>query len=122
MVIATACASSPCVAQVDLTIRIEGDCPGRITMTWEGATPDRYAGLCFSQSLGQVTLPDPLCAGTVLGLGTRGLRLLRWFEVGPEGMGETTGRAAPLACGGYLQMLVNGYPRCQTSNVVQLPE
>lgn len=105
----------------NLAIAVEGDCPGRITVRWEGATPDRWAGLWFSRSQGSFTLPGP-CAGTVLGLGPNGLRLARVFQSGPEGEGVMAGRAPSYACGGYLQMIVQDGNPCTTSNVVQIPQ
>lgn len=81
----------------NLAIAVEGDCPGRITVRWEGATPDRRAGLWFSRSQGSFTLPGP-CAGTVLGLGSNGLRLAKIFQSGPDGGGVMAGRVPSLAC------------------------
>ncbi len=104
-----------------LSIALAGSCPGRVTMHWEGAMPDSLAGLLFSRSRGNYTMNEP-CPGTVLGLGTSGLRLVRYFRTGLNGAGELSGTASPLACGGYLQMVVaDGLP-CTTSNVAQIPQ
>ncbi len=103
------------------TISLEGQCPGQLTMRWDGATPDRPAGLCFAFNTGNYTLPGT-CQGTVLGLGSHQLQLVTSFRTGPEGSGSLAGPVPRRACGGYLQMIVvQGFP-CPTSNVVQIPQ
>ncbi len=62
------------------------------------------------------------CAGTTLGLGSSGLRLVKVFATGADGEGRLTGVAPPFACGGYLQMVVADGNPCTTSNVVQIPQ
>ncbi len=105
-----------------LVIGVHGQCPGRIVVNWEGAAPNEWAGLWFSQSRGEVTLPQGPCGHTVLGLGTSGLRLVRIFRSGPDGAGELGGRAPTAACGGFVQMIVQDGIPCTTSNVVQIPQ
>lgn len=104
-------------------ISIEGDCPGRVTFRWEGASPNQTAALAYSHATGNYVLPGPPCDGTTLRLGSSGIRLVRTFRTGPEGSGQMVGRAAAFACGGYLQVIViEGNRPCPTSNVVQIPQ
>ncbi len=106
----------------DLVISLEGDCPGRLSMSWDGATPNEMSALWFSREQGEYRLPVGICGGTTLDLGPHGLHLARVFNSGAEGQGVLSGRVRQAACGGYLQMMVDdGYP-CTTSNVVQIPQ
>ncbi len=104
-----------------LTLTLEGVCPGRLSVAWEGATPDRPAGLLYADATGNFLISFEHCEGTILGLSIHGLRLVRLLNTGPDGAGELTGRAAPLACGGFLQLVVYDQRPCTTSNVVQIP-
>lgn len=114
--------SNPCIANAnDLTISVGGECPGTVDFAWQGATPNRTAGLCYSRETGRYVLPGPPCSGTTLGLGPSGIRLVRAFRTGSGGEGQYLARAAAQACGGYLQLLVIDEPECQTSNVAQIP-
>ncbi len=105
----------------DPAISLMGDCPGQVEVRWSGATASRIAVLCFSQELGDYLLPGGPCGGTLLGLGSRGIRVARYFRTGPNGEGAIRGHAAPIACGGYLQMVVVDASPCTTSNVAQIP-
>lgn len=108
------------VAGAQVVISIEGDCPGRISVRWEHAAPDEWAGLLFAMNTGNYVLPH-ICQGTVLGLGSHQLQLVRAFRTGPQGQGEMAGPAPLRVCGGYLQVLVvDGI--CSTSNVAQIPQ
>ena len=102
-------------------ISIEGSCPGAVRFRWEGAAPNEWAGLLYSDERGTITLSQP-CGGTVIGLGPRGLRLVSVFRTSANGAGVANGQADSRSCGGFLQLVVqDGYP-CTTSNVVQVPE
>ncbi len=104
----------------NLTISIEGECPGAITLRWEGATPNRHMGIAFALETGTYVIPTP-CGGTQLGLGTNGLRLVAILQTRRDGQGIVTGTAAPDSCGGFLQAVVMDGNPCATSNVVQIP-
>lgn len=105
----------------DLTIAIEGECPGAITLRWAGATPNRHMGIAFALETGTYIIPTP-CGGTQLGLGTRGLRLVAVVQTRRDGQGFVTGAAAPDSCGGFLQSVVMDGNPCTASNVVQIPQ
>lgn len=114
-------ANALCTDPDSLTISLDGACPGLLVFHWEGATPNRTAGIAFSTERGNFVIPG-WCEGTILGLGPRGLRAVAHAPTGPQGSGSSTRRATAFACGGYLQMIVqDGYP-CTTSNVVQIPQ
>lgn len=121
VVAAVACLSAARGARAQVVISLEGACPGAMRLRWEGATPDQWAGLIYSDERGNFTLNQP-CGGTVTGLGTRGLRLVWLFRTGASGVGAATGRAASPSCGGFLQMVVQDGNPCTTSNVVQIPQ
>lgn len=106
-------------ARAQVVISIDGTCPGRMTFAWQGAAPDELAGLLFALNTGNYVLSH-ICQGTVLGLGSHQLQLVRSFRTGPDGRGEMSGPAPRRAFGGYVQMIaVDGI--CTTSNVVQIP-
>lgn len=120
MLAAVACLGAASGARAQVVISIDGDCPGAVQFRWEGATPDRWAGLCFALNTGNYTLPGT-CQGTVLGLGSHQLQLVTSFRTGPEGSGSLAGPVPRRACSGYLQVIVYGFP-CTTSIVVQIPQ
>ncbi|MCC6909646.1 MAG: hypothetical protein IT430_17045 [Phycisphaerales bacterium] len=121
LVVATVLLSASAVARAgDLTIGVQGECPGAITLRWQGATPDRYMGIVFALETGTYIIPTP-CGGTQLGLGTRGLWLAAIVQTRSDGQGRVTGTAAPDSCGGYVQAVVMDGNPCATSNVVQIP-
>jgi len=106
----------------NLTITLEGTCPGRVVLRYEGAIPDRWAALAFSREEGEFLLPGGPCWGTLLGLSSSGFAVLRTFRTGSDGGGQLVGRAAAWTCGGFLQLVVQDSRPCQTSNVVQIPQ
>ncbi len=104
-----------------LTISLDGQCPGQLTLQWDGATPDRPAGLVFALTRGNYNIGFGRCENTVLGVGSS-LRLVRTLDTGPTGSGVLSGLAPRAACGGVMQMIVwHGNP-CETSNVVDVPQ
>lgn len=102
-------------------IALEGNCPGRLRLTWQDTAPNHWAGLCYSDVAGRFTLPAGPCGGTVLGLGSRNLRLVEAFNTGPDGRGSLVGFATEPFCIGYVQIIVTDGP-CHTSNVVRVPD
>ncbi|MCL4198611.1 MAG: hypothetical protein KJZ69_14080 [Phycisphaerales bacterium] len=122
----TAMLAAPSLAGAgDLTLEVSGDCPGRLTLRWSGAEPNRPMGIIFAERLGAFVLPAGYCQGTQLGINPaygRG-RLLVVISTRPAGSGSVVGTGSTLDCGGYLQSVVksgNGLP-CVTSNVAQVP-
>lgn len=103
-------------------MRLGGSCPGLITVEWSGATPDRTQGLAFGNRIGKTRIPQSYpCTGFVLGLAGQ-VRLVDppgFFSTG-SGAGQLSGKAAPAACGGYLQLVEGG--SCRMSNVARIPE
>lgn len=99
------------------TLTIEGACPGWDTLTWWGATPDSTVAFLFARSPGHYRIPSGPCRGTVLGLGTQGLRLLTTLPSGSDGTGVYRGSAPRTVCHGYLQM--SDMSNCNLSNVAQ---
>ncbi len=103
------------------TLRISGDCPGRVTVAWANATPSRPMGIALANSTGSYTLPGGICAGTQLGLSSSGLQLVYSGNTGANGSGQVSSNAGTGACRKYLQMIVVDGSPCTTSNVVQIP-
>ncbi len=103
------------------TLRISGDCPGRITVAWADATPSRPMGIALANSTGSFVIPGGACGGTQLGLSNSGLQLVYSGNTGASGSGQVSSNAGTLACGKYLQMVVVDGSPCTTSNVVQIP-
>ena len=102
-------------------ISLEGRCPGRLRLAGQETSSNHWAGLCYSDVTGRFTLPGGPCGGTVLGLGSRNLRLVRSFNAGADGQGRLVGFAWAPFCIGYVQIIVVDGP-CQTSNVARVPE
>lgn len=100
------------------TLRIGGQCPGRIVIFWDGADPGRQQGVVFASSQGNFRIPNGPCQGTVLGLGSQGIRLVRTIGTG-SGSGSVSSDVGTGACGGYLQFIQ--LPTCATTNVARIP-
>lgn len=101
------------------TCTVTGTCPGTVNVAWENATPSRQQGIVFASNTGSFSIPNGPCQGTVLGLGTRNLRLVNTIPTG-NGSGNVNGNAGAGACGGYLQLVTVANP-CEASTVDQLP-
>lgn len=98
-------------------LSITGDCPGRVTVQWRGATPNTQQGLVFGANTGNTTIPNGVCQGTVLGLQGQ-VRLVNTFGTG-NGAGSMSGSVGTSSCGHYLQLVEA--PSCNVSNVVEIP-
>lgn len=101
----------------ELEISLAGQCPGRQTMTWQGAQPGSRLGILFAARQGGFIIPGGTCAGTMLGLDTNRLRLVHILSAG-EGSGSASESVGDSVCGGYVQAIE--LPTCRTSNVVQV--
>lgn len=104
----------------DLTLEVAGQCPGAITVHWNGAEPNRLLAIIFGQRQGAMIIPSGPCGGTQLGI-AGGVRLITVIATRSNGQGSVSGQANEVDCGGYLQLLVKSSP-CVPSNVVQIPE
>jgi len=103
------------------SLAIVGDCPGRVTLQWSNAAPRRPMGIVFARTTGNFRIPNVQpCAGTELGLGASGLRLVTVINTG-SGSGQVGSTIGTDVCGGYVQLIVAFGSPCPTSNVVQLP-
>ncbi len=96
---------------------VSGQCPGTVTVRWDGATPNRQQGIVFGNNQGQTTIPSGVCQGTSLGI-SGSVRLVNIIGTG-GGSGSVNGRAGTAACGHYLQLVESG--TCNTSNVARIP-
>lgn len=104
----------------DLTLEVTGQCPGAITVRWNGAEPNRPLAIIYGQRQGATIIPSGPCGGTQLGI-AGGVRLITVIGTRSNGQGSVSGQASEVDCGGYLQLLVKSSP-CVPSNVVQIPE
>ncbi|MCL4196914.1 MAG: hypothetical protein KJZ69_05420 [Phycisphaerales bacterium] len=103
------------------SLSTSGDCPGRVTVSWNGATPSRPMGIVFANTTGNFVIPGGACGGTQLGLSNQGIQLVYSGNTGANGSGQVSSNAGTLACRKYLQMvIVDGSP-CTTTNVAQIP-
>jgi len=113
--------ASPVVAQ-DAVLAIEGECPGQVRIAWSEAIPDRHCALLYGRRRGKTIIPALFhCSGTVVGV-QGGFREIHRFRTGANGAGSLTGQANAEFCGGVLQLIVHDDPRCQLSNVVDIPQ
>jgi len=99
-------------------LRVNGQCPGTITISWDGAEPNQQQGVIFATNQGSFAIPSGPCQGTVLGLGTQNLRLVRTIGTG-NGSGSVESSVGTGACGAYLQFIQ--LPGCETTNVARIP-
>lgn len=99
----------------ELEISVTGQCPGRQTLTWQGATPGSRLAILFAAVQGSYVIPGGPCAGTALGLGDNRLRLFAIRPAG-DGSGSASANVGDSVCGGFVQVIE--LPSCQTSNVV----
>lgn len=100
------------------SLRVGGQCPGTIQVSWAGAAPNGQQGIIFGQREGSTTIPSGPCRGTVLGI-AGGVQLVRVIGTGPGGEGSVSGSAGTNACGGKLQLIQ--VTSCETSNVGTIP-
>jgi len=96
----------------EYTVSVSGWCPGRVTLEWSGAIPNRRQGVVFSRQEGQTIIPEGVCKGTILGI-AQPVFLMRVIGTG-EGSGAITVLGQSF-CGGFVQLVESG--TCRTSNV-----
>lgn len=101
-----------------LTLTGRGDCRWRISLIWEGATPNRRMGIGVADRTGSFVLPGGVCGGTQLGLGGSGLQLFVQGSTGSSGSGTISRNSGGDLCRKYLQMIVVDGNPCTTSNVI----
>lgn len=99
-------------------LSIVGSCPGTVTVIWSNAPPQSTLALVFANNTGSFRIPNGPCQGTILGLGSQGIRLINTFSSG-SGNGSRNGSTGPAACGNFLQMV--SLQSCEVSDVVQIP-
>lgn len=98
-------------------LSVSGDCPGRVVVSWSGATPNKQQGLVFGANQGNTTIPNGVCQGTPLGIQGQ-VRLVRTVGTGPNGEGSLSGNAGTASCGHFLQFVEA--PSCNVSNVAPI--
>lgn len=99
-------------------LTVGGQCPGLVTVSWSGATPNIQQAIVFALSTGSFVIPGGPCQGTQLGLSSSGIQLVTTVGTG-NGSGQVSGNAGTGACGGFLQLVE--VPGCATSTVDQIP-
>jgi len=103
------------------SLDVSTECPsdGVLTVEWSNATPMRKTALIFAHSLGSVRIPmGNACAGTTLGLGSQGARLVNSGLSGTDGSGTWSSPASASTCGNYLQIV--DLTTCKTSDVLMV--
>lgn len=95
-------------------------CPSGRTgsLWWTDASPNGRYHIIFSSEEGNVLVPAGPCAGTILGLGSRNIRVVHSGRSSNLGEGSLAGEPGRRACGNYLQLLDVEW--CTTSNVVRI--
>ncbi len=80
------------------TLRVTGECPGKISLFVENATPHGQVGIIYGFRLGQFTVPHgQRCAGMQLGI--LNPVLARIIPADQRGMAITSATVAAQACG-----------------------
>jgi len=101
----------------EYTATVTGLCPGRMTLEWSGARPNRRQAILLSLHRGQWTIPGGACQGTVLGLGEY-VWLMAIVRT-RDGNGLVRIVTGSGLCGGFVQLVESG--TCRTSNVARVP-
>lgn len=105
-----------------LVLSLAGECPGTITLEWQGGKPNGRLALLHAAARGQATIPaGQPCTGTRLGLAADQLRVVTTLNAGREGRGRAQGSVSVESCGTHLQLLALSAPTCATSNVATIP-
>ena len=105
----------------DPFLEVFATCPegGPISVSWRGASADGTVGLVYADDVGAFMIPPTHpCAGTQLGLGSGGIRLVFQGDAGPDGSRTIEGVAPASVCGGWLQLV--DASTCKTSGVTAI--
>lgn len=92
-----------------------GTCPGSVTLTVSGATPNATAVIVYGPS-GSFTKPTPPCAGLILAISPPSVG--PFLPTDSSGSASLTFRAPAAVCGQTVQAV--DFARCQPSNPVTL--
>jgi len=103
-------------AESAYTLTVSGDCPGRISVVWAGATPNRRHAVLIGTRRGAYRIPSGRCEGTVLGI--ESVILTHIFGTGP-GFGERFATVGSHPCGWQMQLIES--PSCNLTNVEIIP-
>jgi len=99
------------------TLVASGSCPGELSLSFSGGSPDEVIGLLISDQLGAGRISAGPCAGVETGLTAPEIEAS--IRLDALGESEVT-RNVPLSvCGRFVQM-VDG-PSCALSEAIQLP-
>jgi len=110
-----------CDAAGAFTIAMQGDCGSTVDFSWQNAPAEEDLLCVYARETGAFTVPSGFgCYGTVLGLGSRGIRLAFQISTG-SGSGAVNGNLRAAACPGYFQAVIGGAGPCQVSNVISTP-
>lgn len=103
-----------------LRLSVDSPCPsgGTAHVNWTGATPGGRVAIVLARNQGNVIIPTGPCAGTSLGLGAGGLRLVSTVRSDRDGAGTQAGQMPGVVCGSYLQLV--DASTCATSNVARI--
>jgi hypothetical protein len=86
-------------------LRVDGDCPGDVSMSLTGLSPAGSWALVSSGGLGSAVTPGGPCAGTVLGLAPATLALRHLGTADPAGTASLTPSLSAGACGAKVQAI-----------------
>lgn len=99
------------------TLSWSGTCPGPLTLTMTGMTPNGPLKVLSSSQTGSVAVPAGPCAGTASGLGPSNLRLRANLTADANGEASLNVTLPRAACASYEQVLDVG--SCTFTNVTQ---
>ena len=95
---------------------VAGSCPGTVTITVRGATPDGQIAIAWDQGYGRFTIPGGDCPGTVLDLASP--VLVGIFAADGTGSFEATRDLGAFECTGWVQAV--DVTSCAVTNVTPL--
>lgn len=102
----------------DYALNVSGECPGQLTISWNGAAPNQRQAIIYSSDVSSAPI------GGLCGMIPSGLASVHLFpqtlSTGPTGARQVTGYISTQACGKYIQMVTYTGGPCVTSNVVQI--
>lgn len=117
ILVLTLSGATDAAAMSDYTLRVSGQCPGLVTIEWEGAKPHRSQGVILGSHPGAYTIPTGRCAGTVLGI--EGNLWLMYVITTENGSGQRRAAAGSHPCHWMLQLIEGD--SCRLSNPAQIP-
>ncbi len=108
------------MAGYDINLEITGECPGKLRFRTSSGSVREKVALVYSLGAGNYTIPNGICAGTELGLGSP-VKLAAILTADENGSAQLIRRIPVGLCGGRVVIQAVDLATCSASNVVATP-